>query len=315
VNRRRACLSFFASLLLILSYSHIASAEPEWLTAFALRYPSAIGLVTCGVCHRNFNGDGPRNPYGEDWKDAGGKNNPNAGFAAIENQDADGDGTSNLNEILTDDGFFPGWSCANRNSAVNAPGNLADFVDPTDPGCLGGGTTTTTTSSTSSTSSTSTSSTSSTSSTTTTLPGGLKCAQPISSGALPVASDCLYILGTAVGTQSCAPDPCVCDPSGDGNVVATDALLCLNNAVGISAPLNCPCSGGGDPVAGEQIYDTDCGFCHSAGAHDPVSEFASDLAGDGALLVGNLGTLDPSMTGILLTEQEIADLAAFLDGL
>jgi hypothetical protein len=67
------------------------------------------------------------------------------------------------------------------------------------------------------------------------------CSQPVSTGSAPVASDCLFILGVAVGLQSCTPQPCVCDPTGDGNATASDALLCLNTAVGGSTTLSCPC--------------------------------------------------------------------------
>lgn len=283
-----------------------AQAKPEWLSAFNSRYPAATELTTCGVCHTNFNpGSTARNPYGVAFKNAGGPNNPNSAFAAIENADSDGDGTSNIDEIDTGTGFYPGWTCATIGNAVNKPGGVDDVVDPSDPGCLG----VTTTSSTTSTSTTTSSTTS------TTIPSNLKCAQPISTGAAPVASDCLYILNVAVGAQSCTPDACVCDPGGDGGASATDALLCLNVAVGGSAPLNCPCGGGGNPVVGEQIYDTDCSFCHAAGAHDPNAEFAGDLAGAGSLLVNNLGTISPAMNGMTLTDQDIADLAALLDGL
>jgi hypothetical protein len=251
------------------------------------------------VCHTNFTSNSSRNPYGLAFKNAGGPGNPNNAFASIENLDSDGDGTSNVDEIDTDTGFYPGWTCATIEDAVNKPGGVDDVVDPSDPGCLG--VTTTSTSSTSST-------------TTTTIPSNLKCAQPLTTGAAPVASDCLFILNVAVGAQTCTPDACVCDPGGDGSTSATDALLCLNVAVGGSAPLDCPC-GGGNAVNGEQIYDTDCSFCHSAGTHDPVSELASDLAGDGALLVSDLGALSSAMNGMTLTDQDIADLAAFLDGL
>lgn len=67
-----------------------------------------------------------------------------------------------------------------------------------------------------------------------------QCAQPLSSGSQPTASDCLFILKAAVGTEVCQPE-CVCVPSGNLPVKATDALLCLNAAVGVSVPLNCPC--------------------------------------------------------------------------
>lgn len=66
------------------------------------------------------------------------------------------------------------------------------------------------------------------------------CAQPLTTGANPTASDCLFILKAAVGTEVCSPE-CVCAPSGTLPVKATDALLCLNAAVGTPVPLNCPC--------------------------------------------------------------------------
>ena len=67
------------------------------------------------------------------------------------------------------------------------------------------------------------------------------CSQPLSSGANPVASDCLFILGVAVSLQACTPQPCVCDPTGDGSTTASDALTCLNKAVGGPIMLLCPC--------------------------------------------------------------------------
>jgi cytochrome c553 len=291
------------ALALVLSIvSTPAHAKPEWLSAFSSRYPAATELTTCGVCHMNFSpGSTARNPYGVAFKNANGPNNPNSAFAAIENTDSDGDGTSNVDEIDTDAGFYPGWTCATIDSALNKPSGVDDVVDPSDPGCLG----VTTTSSVTSTS---------TSTTTTTLPGNLNCAQPVSSGAAPVASDCLFILNVAVGAQTCTPEACVCDPTGDGSVAATDALLCLNVAVGGGAALNCPC-GGGNAVNGEQIYDTECSFCHAAGSYDPVAEFATDLAGQGSQLVNDLSTISSAMNGMTLTDQDIADLAAFLDGL
>lgn len=65
---------------------------------------------------------------------------------------------------------------------------------------------------------------------------------------------------------------------------------------------------------GRKIYDGRCAVCHSAGSYDP-SGIAPDLAKKGALLVADLSTIDPLMTGLVLTEQEIADLSAFLGGL
>jgi hypothetical protein len=73
------------------------------------------------------------------------------------------------------------------------------------------------------------------------------CSQPASTGDNPTASDCLFILRVAVGTQACTPQDCVCDPSGDGNTTASDALRCLQRAVGQPVTLNCPppCGEGG----------------------------------------------------------------------
>jgi len=67
--------------------------------------------------------------------------------------------------------------------------------------------------------------------------------------------------------------------------------------------------------AGQDLYDAECSFCHAASPYDSSAEFASDLRHDGNLLVADLGPLDPTMTGITLTDQEIIDLGAFLDSL
>ena len=76
------------------------------------------------------------------------------------------------------------------------------------------------------------------------------CGQPLSTGASPVATDALFMLGAAVGTQTC--ELCVCDVNNDGSIAATDALIGLNAAVGQPVSLNCsPCG----PV-----------FCHESAA-------------------------------------------------
>jgi hypothetical protein len=97
--------------------------------------------------------------------------------------------------------------------------------------------TTTTTLGTSST----TSSTSTTlGTTTTTLDTELRCAQPVSTGPTPVATDCLYLLNAAVGLAACTPE-CLCAPKGALPVLATDTLVCLTAAVGGDVELRCPC--------------------------------------------------------------------------
>jgi hypothetical protein len=64
------------------------------------------------------------------------------------------------------------------------------------------------------------------------------CAQPVTSGDGPVATDCLFVLRTGVGSASC--ELCVCDANDNAAVSASDALLCLRVAVGQPAELTCP---------------------------------------------------------------------------
>ncbi len=65
------------------------------------------------------------------------------------------------------------------------------------------------------------------------------CSQPLSMGARPVATDCLFILRAAVGLNTCTPS-CVCRPTGAATITATSALLCLRVSTGQNLPLNCP---------------------------------------------------------------------------
>ncbi|HEY2772590.1 MAG TPA: hypothetical protein VGK20_00930 [Candidatus Binatia bacterium] len=74
-------------------------------------------------------------------------------------------------------------------------------------------------------------------------PGG--CSQPVSTGADPVATDCLFILRAAVGSATCSR-PCICEPRGVATK-ATDALLCLQFSVGQNVPIDCPCNSPGKP--------------------------------------------------------------------
>jgi len=78
----------------------------------------------------------------------------------------------------------------------------------------------------------------------------------------------------------------------------------------------------GDPAAGQARYDSECNVCHAAGAHDTTTAAGgNDLGGrgqaliDAGRLVNDLSTTDGAMSGITLTDQEILDMAAFLDTL
>ena len=69
------------------------------------------------------------------------------------------------------------------------------------------------------------------------------CAQPLTDGDNPTASDCLNILRLAVGIAGVTCGPCdaaVCQPNGGPNTTATDALRCLRTAVGAGGTLSCP---------------------------------------------------------------------------
>ncbi|UCE59714.1 MAG: hypothetical protein JSU63_20010 [Phycisphaerales bacterium] len=100
--------------------------------AFFTVYPDAVGTVIetvpsfeghCGVCHYEFGGGGPRNPYGARLELAlpDFPSNPNGrrqAVQSIENEDSDGDGFSTLIEVTDVTTFantptFPGLTPAN----------------------------------------------------------------------------------------------------------------------------------------------------------------------------------------------------------
>ena len=81
------------------------------------------------------------------------------------------------------------------------------------------------------------------------------CAQPLSSGPKPAASDCLLLLNLAVGIGdgSCGScDDVVCRPNGGVTTTAVDALRCLNEAVGLDGELACPIVGSEGKLTGIQ---------------------------------------------------------------
>jgi hypothetical protein len=64
------------------------------------------------------------------------------------------------------------------------------------------------------------------------------CGQPLTTGTMPMASDCSAVLRAAVGLRAC--ENCVCDVNSSQSVSALDALLCLKFAVGQNISLDCP---------------------------------------------------------------------------
>lgn len=73
---------------------------------------------------------------------------------------------------------------------------------------------------------------------------------------------------------------------------------------------------GPDPAAGMADYDARCSVCHAAGRHDMTRLMgAPDLAGKGNKLRNDLGSIAKVMSGLTMTDQEIANMAAWLNSL
>lgn len=87
--------------ILLATFTPSVSARPNYMSAFLDQYNVGdTRLATCDMCHINPNGGGPRDSYGLTYAENG------KDFVAIEGQDSDGDGFTNIEEInaLT----FPG---------------------------------------------------------------------------------------------------------------------------------------------------------------------------------------------------------------
>jgi hypothetical protein len=76
----------------------------------------------CQVCHVESNGGEPWNAYGWALREAGAGGDAVAAFMAVEGEDSDGNGDTNLEEIASD--AQPGWTTT---------GNLAFAPDGTEP--------------------------------------------------------------------------------------------------------------------------------------------------------------------------------------
>jgi hypothetical protein len=129
-------LGGFLIALLLTSAATPAHAVPGYLANFRTRYPDAVGtrIDACGLCHTNV----PQlNPYGRAFRDAG-------QFADIEPLDSDGDGASNLAEIVAL--TFPGDAADTPLAASPTPTSTPLPTPTATPGsgdcagdCLGDG--------------------------------------------------------------------------------------------------------------------------------------------------------------------------------
>jgi hypothetical protein len=147
------CSTFLVTLLL--SVNSLDARKPIRNTFFGL-YPVASGTQLddlpsnaghCGVCHFDFNGGGPRNPYGLSIEVGlnNGLTNEQA-ILAVQSKDADADGFTNLIEITDILNFsntptFPGLKLSNYGNAINVdtsdvspyltPSGATDTIPPT----------------------------------------------------------------------------------------------------------------------------------------------------------------------------------------
>ena len=112
------------------------------------------------------------------------------------------------------------------------------------------------------------------------------CGQPASAGQSPVASDALFTLRAAVGTQTC--QLCVCDLNNDGSLTASDALINLAAAVGQPIPLNCP------PCGGQSCEESQTPTCGGSCAEGLTC--APDAEDDGECSCQNDCQLGPAPT-------------------
>jgi hypothetical protein len=122
------------AIALALLVAGSATARRPIRNTFFETYPVAVGTQIddlpsnashCGVCHFDFDGGGPRNPYGLGVEV--GRNNGLSdleAILAIENDDSDGDGFINLTEITDVAHFantptFPGLTVTNYTNILN----------------------------------------------------------------------------------------------------------------------------------------------------------------------------------------------------
>lgn len=89
-----------AVIVAVLIFSSAALATVAWMKVFNDTYKpkadSDLKKAKCAVCHKQTNGKGGLNAYGEALK---GKKVDAASLKAIESKDSDKDGVSNINEI------------------------------------------------------------------------------------------------------------------------------------------------------------------------------------------------------------------------
>ena len=118
INTKSFSRFICAAFLVVTSAAYIcdsADAKKDYTTDFNTYYGTdgaegGTTMGTCTTCHKNPDGKGGENPYGTHFKAYA------RSFAAIEPLDSDGDGYSNIDEIIAD--TWPG-------DAGSTPGPIA----------------------------------------------------------------------------------------------------------------------------------------------------------------------------------------------
>jgi hypothetical protein len=136
------------SVIFVVTMSPRTYARPPIRKAFFNVYPSAVGSRLddlpsnsghCGVCHFDFNGGGPRNPYGLAVQVAiasGMYASTEAAIQSVQTNDSDVDGFSNLLEITDTVNFgntptFPGLTSGNVGGVTNVSlSDLTGYLTP-----------------------------------------------------------------------------------------------------------------------------------------------------------------------------------------
>jgi len=131
---RSVALSLSASFAMLL-LAEPAGAVSAYLRDFNDLYAtSGTRLDSCGLCHNSFDSSSGINPFGADFRGVSTHaQDPLGALMSIEGSDPDGDGSVSIAEIEAL--FMPGWSCDNLDQGIRAPADLAQFVDPANPGC------------------------------------------------------------------------------------------------------------------------------------------------------------------------------------
>jgi len=125
-------------LALVAAWSAAVEARPTYFQIFTARYgiTASDRLYACGVCHYKWTGTGARNLFGNAVEQQLyiGKSITQA-LQDVESGDADGDGFSNVDEIVN---FMtlPGYSCANLTDAIGAPLGYDTYITPMVASCL-----------------------------------------------------------------------------------------------------------------------------------------------------------------------------------